>query len=94
MTHIDDWLDDRHADGKESYAAQWLEHYRRPAMSKDWKWLSANPLFCTYQGARYRCIGCSRLGDVWLSKDFGREVGYDLRIDVADCSDWGTQANA
>ena len=87
MTHIDDWLDDPTtgpADVKE-----WLEHFRRPAMHKDYKWLNARKLFCTYKdGKRYRCIGCSRMGDVWLTEHFERENGYDLRIDIADCTDW------
>lgn len=87
MTHIDDWLDDPAtgpADVKE-----WIEHFRRPAGHKDYKWLNERKLFCTYKdGKRYRCIGCSRMGDVWLTEHFERETGYDLRIDIADCTDW------
>ena len=93
MKHIDDWLYERHANPPtaegEKRALEWLEHFRRPAVKQDHKWLAANPLFCTYKGKRYRCIGCSRLGDVWLTEHFERENGYDLRIDVADCSEWG-----
>jgi len=33
--------------------------------------------------------GASRLGDVWLSKDFAREDGYEARVSVAACSGWG-----
>lgn len=29
---------------------------------------------------RYRVIGCSRLGDVWLSANHHREFGYDHRV--------------
>jgi len=86
MTHIDDWLDDEStgpADVKE-----WLEHFRRPAVDKDYEWLRSKKLFCTYKdGKRYRCIGCSRMGDVWLTEHFERENGYDKRIDINDCSD-------
>ena len=93
MTHIDDWLDDPAtgpADVKE-----WLEHFRRPAIEKDHAWLRARQLFCTYKdGQRYRCIGCSRMGDVWLTKHFERENGYDLRIDIADCTEWEVVSNA
>lgn len=92
MTHVDDWLDAPAANEPEKKAKAWLEHFRRPAMDKDYKWLLDNPLFCTYKGERYRCIGCSRLGDVWLTKHFERENGYDLRIDVTGCSDWGQAA--
>lgn len=93
MTHIDDWLDERHAnapaDPGERWALEWLEHFRKPAVEKDYKWLAANPLFCTYMdGKRYRCIGASRMGDVWLTADFNRVLGYDLRIAVDACSEW------
>jgi len=71
----------------------WLNHFRRPAVDKDNDWLSAHVLSCEYRGERYRCIGASRLGDVWLTKDFSRENGYDLRIDVAECSSWQMQPN-
>lgn len=87
MTHIDDWLDDP-ATGP-AYAKEWLEHFRRPEMDKNYEWLNERKLFCTYKdGRRYRCIGCSRMGDVWLTEHFERENGYDLRIDIADCTDW------
>ena len=91
MPHIDDWLDDPAtgpADVKE-----WLEHFRRPAIEKDYKWLAARKLFCTYEGARYRCIGCSRMGDVWITKHFERENGYDDRVDIADCTGWEVVSN-
>ena len=93
MKHIDDWLDERHetapTDPGEAFALEWLEHFRRPAIDQDHKWLAQNALFCTYKdGQRYRCIGASRLGDVWLTSHYERVNGYDLRIDVADCSLW------
>jgi hypothetical protein len=92
MTHIDDWLDERHAKAPtaegEKFALEWLEHFRRPAYKQDHAWLAQNALFCTYKGERYRCIGASRLGDVWLTSHYERTHGYDLRIDVADCSRW------
>lgn len=68
---------------------EWLEHFRKPAIEKDYEWLAERQLFCTYKdGKRYRCIGCSRMGDAWLTKHFERTFGYDLRIDIADCTDW------
>lgn len=93
MLHVDDWLDAPANDEAEKMAKEWLEHFRRPAIEKDYKWLAARPLFCTYKGERFRCIGCSRMGDVWLTRHFERENGYDLRIDVADCSDWTKTPN-
>jgi hypothetical protein len=87
MTHIDDWLDDETTWPED--VKEWLEHFRRPAVKKDHKWLSDRKLFCTYKdGKRYRCIGCSRMGDVWLTENLEREYGYDKRIDINDCSDW------
>jgi len=91
MTHIDDWLDDPAIN--EPIAKTFLEHCRRPAIEKDYKWLADNPLFCTYHSERFRCIGASRMGDVWLARDFTVTHGYDLRIDVAECSNWSTTAD-
>ena len=88
MTHIDDWLDEPPKDVIEALVKEWLEHFRRPAVDKDHQWLSARVLLCDFEGERYRCIGCSRMGDVWLTKDFTRENGYDKRIDVTGCSNW------
>lgn len=85
--HVDDFLDDPTSD---PYAASWLEAYRRPAFEKCEK-PDPRKLFATYQGARYRVTGCSRLGDVWLSADFTRDIGYEKRVDVDACSDWGSE---
>jgi len=95
MTHIDDWLDsyEPKTDG-ERFAKKFLEHARRPAATMDHKWLATNPLFCTYQGKRYRCNGASRLGDVWLHDDFTKSYGYVHRVDVAECSEWSEGAQA
>lgn len=90
MTHIDDWLDSHQPTYPgELFAKEFLEHARRPAIDQDHKWQAEHPLYCTYDGKRYRCTGASRLGDVWLASDLGRTSGYDLRVDVAQCSRWG-----
>lgn len=87
MTHIDDWLDDE-STGPED-VKEWLEHFRRPEVDKDYSWLGSRKLFCAYiDGKRYRCIGCSRMGDVWLTEDFECETGYDKRVDIDECSNW------
>lgn len=88
MTHVDDWLDAPAKDEAERLAKEFLEHMRRPAMGHDWTWIRSNPLFCDYQGKRYRCTGASRLGDVWLTADFNRDAGYELRVLVEHCSNW------
>lgn len=88
MLHVDDWLDMPPANENEALAKQFLEHCRRPAVNKNYEWIATNPLFCTYRGERWRVLGASRLGDVWLTKHFERVNGYDVRIDVAECSQW------
>ena len=94
MTHIDDWLDtpSMFSNPGECYAKFVLEYKRMPA----WKIMAFRDhmkqfkLFCTYKdGKRYRVNGASRMGDVWLQSDFTIENGYDLRVDLKDCRDWG-----
>ena len=50
-------------------------------------------LFATYEGKRYRVTYASRMGDVCLSSDHSRAMGYDLRVDVEKCSEWGPDPN-
>jgi hypothetical protein len=88
MKHIDEWLDEPPRDENECLAKEWLEHFRRPAIDKDHDWLGDRVVTCTYQGESYRCIGASRMGDVWLTSHFDRVNGYDLRVYVDDCSNW------
>ena len=85
--HIDEFISDLHSD---PYAAWVFNHFRLPAILKNRfeRFMRNHRLFCTYAGARYRVTGASRLGDVWLTLDFNRDVGYDLRKDVNECSNW------
>jgi len=87
MTHIDNFIDDYEQD---KYARWFFMLHRLPAfMQADFSgWILQYRLFCNYKGKKYRCTGASRLGDAWLAKDFKREVGYDLRVDVDECSNW------
>ena len=50
-------------------------------------------LYCTYEGERYRVTGASRMGDIWLSKDFNRTSGYEKRVMVDQCSEWANTPN-
>lgn len=88
MKHIDEWLDEPPNYENERLAKEWLNHFRRPAVDKDGDWLNARIVTCEYKGEKYRCIGASRMGDVWLTVHLERINGYDLRIDVEDCSRW------
>ena len=100
MTHIDDWLDTiANCDPTLHYAWRRLEEFRADATGKvrleqarKRKGIQPPKLFCTYNGKRYRCIGASRMGDIWLTRDFNRDHGYDLRIDVDDCSEWSDKS--
>jgi hypothetical protein len=85
MLHVDDYLD---SPGGDPIAKEFLEHARRPAMDKDRAWLQANAPTVMWQGKRYRCVGASRLGDVWLKSDGPPNAFYDHRVDIAELSDW------
>jgi len=88
VSHVDDFIDDFRQD---AYARWMLMHFRLPACQQSafMPFIKDRKLFCTYNGKRYRCTGASRMGDVWLTTDFSREVGYDLRVVVSECKDWG-----
>lgn len=91
MLHVDDFIDDP---GRDPYARWIFLLFRLSALNRvQFKPFYGDALlFCTYEGRRYRCTGASRLGDVWLAADFGRDCGYDLRVDVAKCEEWGATA--
>ncbi len=86
--HIDDWIELPPANDQEKLVKEWFDHFRRPAIQKDYKWLAARKVFCIFEGKRMRCTGASRMGDVWLTYNLVKDFGYDRRVDVAGCSDW------
>ena len=92
MKHVDDFVSFPPDDHAGKYAAFCLMLYRLPALMKMafQEWINQYKLFCTYEGKRYRVTGASRLGDVWLAKDFNQESGYDLRVDIDKCSEWAS----
>lgn len=85
--HVDDFVMDTET---HAYASWVLMHFRLPAaMQAKWRHeMKDMRLFCTHRGRRYRCTGASRMGDVWLAEDHAREIGYDHRVMVDDCTDW------
>lgn len=89
VDHVDDFID--YHFGKDVYARWVLSYFRMPAVLKldFWEIMKDHKLFCTYEGKRMRCTGASRMGDVWLAKDPKQEIGYDLRVCVSDCKEWG-----
>lgn len=90
MMHVDDFIDFPPRDEAGQYAAFCFMLFRLPAVMKNAfsKWTSQYKLFCTFHNRRYRVTGASRLGDVWLTKDFEQADGYDLRVDISECSAW------
>lgn len=85
--HVDDFIDDPTTD---RYAASWFESFRRPAWDK-LKEPDPRKLFATWQGVRYRVVGCSRLGDVWLNANFSEDTSYRHRVGVDECSEWSAE---
>ncbi len=88
MTHIDEWMVDPKND---PYARAMFIVFRLPAveMLLVQRLLDGKKLFCMYAGERYRVTGASRFGDVWLAKNPNRKMGYEHRVDVDECSEWG-----
>lgn len=69
-----------------------LLHRLNAGLQSDfYPWTKQYKLFCDYEGERWRVVGASRMGDVWLSKSFDKEHGYDKRPFVDNCSNWGPE---
>jgi hypothetical protein len=87
---VDDFIDSPSSD---AYASFVLHLFRLPALqAARWeRWTSKFRLFCKFDGKRYRVTGASRLGDVWLHGDWTATVGYEHRVDVEKCSEWGPE---
>jgi hypothetical protein len=83
---VDDFID--HGPDTVTYARFALLLMRLPAINQiAFKELIAEyKLFCTFEGNRYRVTGASRMGDIWLHSHPEATVGYEKRVDVADCS--------
>jgi hypothetical protein len=102
ILHVDDWVrgdmgfDDKPDDGDAMYARWLMLHWRLPAYMKNHfaRFIADKKLFCTYELLRYRCIGGSRMGDVWLTTKFENETGYELRVDVSRCKAWSDSPNS
>lgn len=96
FTHIDEFIDygtsitEGSREENEDYARWLFNHWRLPAITrsafepfmKDYK------LFCEFEDEKWRVTGASRLGDVWLTKNFEQDCGYQRRVAVDDCSKW------
>jgi hypothetical protein len=88
MTHVDDYIESPDAD---PIARIYLRHARQHVIHQDKKWLADNAPWVTWKGKQYRCVGASRLGDVWLKTSpntLNPNAFYDYRVDVAELSEW------
>lgn len=91
-THVDTFIDTTfpgdETDTGRLYAATVLNTMRFGAMLQQvCKTFNPTRLFCTYEGKRYKVVGASRLGDVWLTDDF-TSTQYTKRVDIGKCSSW------
>jgi len=86
--HVDEFIDDHKQD---AYARWVLLHFRHPAEMQlaFGPFMKERKLFCTFESKRYRVTGASRFGDVWLTSDFELEWGYEHRVAILECLEWG-----
>lgn len=93
-THIDDFSFCRPRLFNDKTMLQikhWFREFRVEAALQDREYLESKRLTCTHKGARYRCIGASRMGDVWLTANMEALQGYERRVCVDECSDWNIE---
>lgn len=88
--HIYDWLETKKEDESEEKLRELLDFQTRPAF---WQYENKekkpeHKCFCEYNGKKYRIIGASRLGDIWLTKHFDKDKGYDKRVMINECSNF------
>jgi hypothetical protein len=93
MQHIEEWLEDRYitCPDDEKYARAFFTIKVAFNAAQSWNVspiMEQHKLFCTYRSRRYRCTGCSTMGDIWLRKNFTTNIGYDLRVDINECSNF------
>lgn len=92
FTHIYDWMSEPTEDPVILQVQEWFREFSKPAVHQNRGYLFSRKLTCQYKGELFRCIGCSRMGDVWLTRCMDVTHGYDLRVDVALCSDWNIES--
>lgn len=85
-------LKDREKFGNIDYARWVMNQYDVPAtLSFDTEqYRKKFPLYCTYQGKRYKYVGHSRLGDVWITSNFISD-SYELRVSVLDLENFSKE---
>lgn len=95
--HVDNFIDfgSRHNndDEAEVYARYVLLHFRLNAVCRSAfrHYINQMPLYCTWDNRRWKVIGASRMGDIWLTSKFADERGYETRVVIDECSTWGKE---
>ncbi len=80
VVHVDDFIDDRRRSSEaERYARFFFEMHRRPAWqwAEFGRWMERFELYATHRetGKRWRIVGCSSMGDVYVKELKGAPVG-------------------
>ena len=82
--HCDDYIDEASA---HPALRTYLEFARSPAHGAFLP--KPHPqLYADYEGMRVRVTMASRLGDVGITTDFTRDMGYDRRVPVSQLSNF------
>lgn len=100
MVHVDDFLDDVYVLSRTphlKYVHFMFSHWRKPAIEKlaHEPFMAQFKLFVDWKGKTYRVTGASRLGDVYLTSDFNRNMGYEHRVglDFTQLTNWRDKAD-
>lgn len=97
LKHVDEFIDcgsmKRPVPENEDYARWVLNHFRLSALCRSAfdKFMVDHKLFCNFEGEKYRVTGASRMGDVWLTKNFNQDTGYQKRVAIDHCSGWAKE---
>lgn len=95
FTHVEDFIDDISYNRKEDLGINYAKFFFEITAMKAWKVMNYKPfmenhkLFCTFQNKRYRVTGSSAMGDIWLHSNFNVDEGYQHRVSLDECSQWG-----
>lgn len=91
-THVDQFVKYglNKKDPNEVHARWVLFHFRAEPLIKTafHEMIKLQTLFCTYKEKKYKVVGATWSGKIWLSSDYNAEFGYELAVFVDDCSDW------
>jgi hypothetical protein len=93
--HIFEWLELEPHNENERKVKRFLDFRTRSAMFqyKNEDKIKGLKCYCYYNNEKYRIVGASRLGDVWLCSTDSAEYDIDFptytnRVDIEDCSNF------